>query len=94
GKMLSPEGYAEPNYSLDAVYVMKRFPKQNLFLYVAMRGLVTSEEITYIFNDDALEVGSFKRDTYGLAFRLTYLFNKGKQHRMEKVNTFFESDKK
>jgi len=94
GKMLSPEGYAEPNYSLDAVYVMKRFPKQNLFLYVAMRGLATSEEITYIFNDDALEVGSFKRDTYGLAFRLTYLFNKGKQHRMAKVNTFFESDKK
>ena len=94
GKMLSPQGYAEPTYSLDAVYIMKRFQKQNLFLYIALRGLATSKNITYITDNDVMEVNSFKRDTYGLTFRLTYLFNKGKQHRMEKVNTLFESDMK
>jgi len=94
GKRLSPQGYAEPNYSLDAVYIMKRFQKQNLFLYIALRGLTVSKETDYTFDSNINEIHTFDHDTYGLAFRLSYLFNKGKQQRMEKVNTFFESDKK
>lgn len=94
GKTLYLQGYTKPNYSLDAIFVMKRFPKQHLFVYFALRGVTKSDTETHIIVSGVEEIRTFRRDTYGLAFRITYLFNRGKRYKMEKVNKFYESDKK
>ena len=94
GKLLTPQGYSEPKYSIDAIFLMKQFQKQNISIYIALRGLSNSKEIAHTTDSQIDEIRTFKQDTYGLAFRLTYHFKKGKNYRMEKVNTYFESDKK
>lgn len=94
GKLLNAQGYSDPNYSLDAVFIMKQFSKQHLNVYIALRGLAKSNETTYTYDTNNEGVETFKQNTYGLAFRISYFFNVGKKYSMEKVNTFFEKDKK
>lgn len=94
GKLLHAQGYADPNYSLDAVFIMKRFYKQNLNLYAGLRGLSKSKEKSFTYDGDIEGIYTFKHDTYGFAFRITYLFNVGKKYDMEKINTHYETDKK
>lgn len=94
GKLLHVQGYTEPNYSLDAVFIMKRLPKQNLNFYAGLRGLAKSKEILYTYDGDIEGINTFKHNTYGMAFRVTYLFNSGKRHIMQKIGTLFEMDKK
>ncbi len=93
-KALSVQGYTDPHYSLDALFIMKRFFKQNLNLYLALRGLVNSKVTTFTYDGNNEEYRIFKQDTFGLAFRITYLFNIGKKYDMEQVSSYFETDKK
>jgi hypothetical protein len=94
GRLLRAQGYADPEYSLDAVFIMKQFFKQNLNLYAGLRGLTKSRERVFTYDGNTEGINTFKHDTFGLAFRITYLFNMGKKYDMEKVNTFYEKDKK
>jgi hypothetical protein len=73
---------------------MKQFFKQNLNLYAGLRGLTKSRERVFTYDGNTEGINTFKHDTFGLAFRITYLFNMGKKYDMEKVNTFYEKDKK
>lgn len=94
GKILAPQGYAMPNFSIDAVFIRKMFQKQNLDLFIGVRNLAYSREATYTFDVNTVEYSWFRRDAFGLAFRVTYLFNTGKSYKMQSVKKNFEFDRK
>lgn len=93
GKLLSFQGYSKPYFSLDAVYIMKRF-QNNLNFFVGIRDWVKSKEINYLYDNSTEQKDIFKASSYGILFRLTYTFDIGKKYKMEEIKTQYEMDKK
>jgi hypothetical protein len=91
-KRLTMQGHIEPQYELDAIFVMKRF--QNLNVFLALRSIVKSNETSYVFSDNIVRQSTFQVKTFGLGFRINYFFNTGKRYKMEKIDTLHEMDKK
>jgi hypothetical protein len=91
-RRLISQGYLDPLYTIDAVFVTKKF--RNLNVFVALRSVAKSNEVSYIINDPFIERSVFDHKTFGIAFRVIYFFNTGKKYRMEKIDTLHEMDKK
>lgn len=94
GKSLSVNGYASPRYSIDAIYILKRFEKLGLNLFLGYQNPSQSADVDYIINEAYTQRNYFKFKSNGFIFRLNYYFNAGKNSKMEKVKTYFDSDKK
>ncbi|MCL2098561.1 MAG: outer membrane beta-barrel protein [Bacteroidales bacterium] len=91
-KRLTIQGHIEPQYELDAIFVMKKF--QNLNVFLALRSVVKSNETSYIFSENLAHQSIFEHKTFGFAFRINYFFNTGKKYKMEKIDSLHEMDKK
>lgn len=93
-KYLTINGYSEPRYSLDAIYLLKRFDKIGLNLFVGYQNLVQSADVDYTISNDYYERNYFKFNSKGFILRLNYYFQSGKTKSMEHINTYFDSDRK
>ena len=94
GKRLTSQGYSDPRYVVGGVFVMKQFIEQNFGLFIGLRDITKSEENSFVFDGITDQTNNFNIRTYGLSLRLTYNFNRGKEHRMTRINTNFDADKK
>lgn len=92
GKRAVEGGYREKLYSIDAAFVMKRFEKINLNLFLGYQYLMNSPEISTTYNDHVLQRNYSKSDANGLVFRANFYFNAGKKTKMESVKTYFDTD--
>lgn len=94
GKLLTIQGYQKARYAIDAVFIMKRFDKIGLNLFAGYQSILQSADVDYTLTGNYQQRDYFKFDSKGLIFRLNYYFTTGKQVKMERVNTYFDTDKK
>lgn len=94
GKRLSLQGYQKARYAIDAVFIMKRFDKIGLNLFAGYQHPIQSADVDYTLTDSYRQKDYFKFDSKGFIVRLNYYFTTGKQVKMERVNTYFDNDRK
>lgn len=93
-KALTSTGYQEPLRSINAVFIMKHFDKLNLNVFAGYQSIVESADIVHTFNDNFSQKDYFKSNSKGFMLRVNYYFTAGKSKPMERVNTYFDNDRK
>lgn len=93
-KYLKINGYSQPRYALDAIYILKRFEKIGLNLFVGYQNIVQSADVDFIVNNNYTQRDYFKFDAKSFIFRLNYYFNNGKRIKSERVKTYYDKDRK
>ena len=73
---------------------MKNFDKINLNVFAGYQSIVGSAEVVHTISDTYSQRDYFKRNSKGFMLRINYYFTAGKSKRMEKVNTYFDNDRK
>ena len=94
GKYITINGYSESRYSIDALYIMKRFEKSGLNLFFGYQSLAQSADVDYVLSDNYTQRSYFESDTKGFILRINYYFNTGKNRRMKSIDTYFDTDRK
>jgi len=92
GRRLTLQGFIEPSYSIGAVLVMKQFVDQNLEISIGLRDLRRSEVTTFVFDGSTEQKSIFKHNAFGLSLRLIWSIDRGREQRMERIETNFERD--
>ena len=93
-KDITINGYSESRYSIDALYIMKRFEKSGLNLFFGYQSLAQSADVDYVLSDNYTQRSYFESDTKGFILRINYYFNTGKNRRMKSIDTYFDTDRK
>lgn len=93
-KALTTTGYIAPLRSIDAIFIMKSFDKLNLNVFAGYQSIVESADVTHTINDTYSQRDYFKSHSKGFMLRLNYSFTAGKSKRMERINTYFDNDRK
>ncbi|CDN32677.1 putative TonB-dependent outer membrane receptor protein [Mucinivorans hirudinis] len=93
-KMLTPNGYREPIYSIDAIFIMKRFEKLGLNLFFGYQMPIESADVEYTFAENYTQRDYFKFNSKGFILRANFYFTAGKSRRMERITTYFDNDRK
>lgn len=93
-KFLTINGYSDPRYSLDAIYILKRFEKIGLNLFVGYQNIVQSADVDFTVNNNYTQKDYFKFDAKGFIVRLNFYFNTGKKIKSERIKTYYDNDRK
>ena len=93
-KTLTTTGYIAPLRSINAIFIMKNFDKLNLNVFAGYQSIVESAEVVHTISDTYSQRDYFKLNSKGFMLRINYYFTAGKSKRMEKVNTYFDNDRK
>lgn len=93
-KTLTTTGYIAPLRSINAIFIMKHFDKLNLNVFAGYQSIVESAEVVHTISDTYSQRDYFKLNSKGFMLRINYYFTAGKSKRMEKVNTYFDNDRK
>lgn len=93
-KQLTIQGYRKAQYAIDAIFIMKQFDKIGLNLFAGYQYMAESADVAYTITDNYWQRDYFKFDAKGFIFRLNYYFSTGKQVKMERVQTYFDDDRK
>lgn len=93
-KILTTTGYIAPLRSINAIFIMKRFDKLNLNVFAGYQSIVASADVVHTMNDNYSQMDYLKFNSKGFMLRFNYYFSTGKSKRMEKINTYFDNDRK
>lgn len=93
-KTLTTTGYIAPLRSIDAIFIMKSFDKLNLNIFAGYQSIVESADVTHTITEDYSQRDYFKFKSKGFMVRFNYYFSAGKSKRMERINTYFDNDRK
>lgn len=92
GKRVIEGGNRNEKYSIDAIFIVKRFEKINLNLFAGYQYPLNSSEISNTFNDNVWQQEYYKSHANGFILRANFYFNSGRKTKMERVKTYFDTD--
>lgn len=92
GKRAIDGGYRKHKYSVDALFLMKRFDKINLNLFAGYQYVTNSPEITETYSDHVKQRNYYKSDANGFIVRASFFFNVGEKSKMERVKNNFDTN--
>lgn len=93
-KSLTSTGYNAPLRSINAIFIMKHFDKLNLNVFAGYQSIVESADVVHTFNNNYSQMDYFKFNSKGFMLRFNYYFSTGKSKRMQRVDTYFDNDRK